>query len=130
MNAAQKHAQEILPLVTAQANGEVIQQYVDSNGWIDCTDPVAFVHGCKYRIKPRTIIVNGFEVPEPMRERPRDGDTYFCPHASSIDMYGFADWEECAVDLVRLKRGLCHSTKEAAIAHAKAMLGICPKDGE
>lgn len=125
MKTAQQHAQEILPLVTAQANGEVIQMYVGDE-WSDCMEPTAFVDGCKYRVKPKTILVNGFEVPEPMREAPNDGVKYFFPNLSYNDYFWRHEWENDRVDVRVLERGLCHSTKEAAIAHAKAMLGIDP----
>lgn len=129
MKTAQQHAQEILPLVTAQANGEVIQMYVGDE-WSDCKEPTAFVDGCKYRVKSKTILVNGFEVPEPMLEEPEHDQDYFYPIVSSGDFYGSAIWTKHKIDIMVLERGLCHTTKEAAIAHAKAMLGIDPKDGE
>lgn len=127
MKTPQQHAQEILPLVTAQANSEVIQMYVGDE-WYDCMAPTAFVDGCKYRIKPRTIIVNGFEVPAPMREAPNDGVKYFFPNLSYNDYFWSHEWENDRVDVRVLERGLCHTTKEAAIAHAKAMLGISPHE--
>lgn len=129
MKTAQQHAQEILPLVTAQANGEVIQMYVGDE-WSDCKEPTAFVDGCKYRIKPKTILVNGFEVPEPMREKPKNGDKYFTPSLIANEFNCEAIWSSDSVDKGLFGRGICHTTKEAAIAHAKAMLGIDPKDGE
>ena len=129
MKTAQQHAQEILPLVTAQANGEVIQMYVGDH-WSDCVEPTAFVNGCKYRIKPKTILVNGFEVPEPMREAPKNGNKYFTPSLMAKEFNCGATWSSDSVDKGFFGRGICHTTKEAAIAHAKAMLGIDPKDGE
>lgn len=129
MKTPQQHAQEILPLVTAQANGEVIQMYVHGK-WSECMEPIAFINGCKYRVKPKTILVNGFEVPEPMREAPNDGVKYFFPNLSYNDYFWSYGWDNDDVDVRMLERGLCHTTKEAAIAHAKAMLGINPKDGE
>jgi len=129
MKTAQQHAQEILPLVTAQANGEVIQMYVGDE-WYDCMVPTAFVDGCKYRVKPKTILVNGFEVPEPMREAPDDGAKYFIPSINNDCFVGYHNFHGDRCDKRWLSRGLVHSTKSAAIAHAKAMLGIDPKDGE
>lgn len=130
MKTPQQHAQKILPLVIAQANGEVIQQYVETHGWLDCKEPTAFVDGCKYRVKPKTILVNGFEVPEPMREAPNDGVKYFFPNLSYNDYFWSHEWGNDGVDVRMLERGICHTTKEAAIAHAKAMLGINPNTDE
>lgn len=129
MKTPQQHAQEILPLVTAQANGEVLQMYVYGK-WSDCMEPIAFIDGCKYRVKPKTILVNGFEVPEPMREEPNQGEGYYYASISVGALYGFAAWTKHEADLIRLTRGICHTTKEAAIAHAKAMLGINPNTDE
>lgn len=128
MNAAQEHAQEILPLVTAQANGDVIQMYVEQHGWIDCEEATCYVKGCKFRIKPRTIIVNGFEVPEPMRVAPYFNTEYYLAAQTTDAFVAQFKWSGVGVDKLWLSRGLCHSTKEAAIAHAKAMLGISPDE--
>lgn len=129
MKTPQQHAQEILPLVTAQANGEVIQMYVGDE-WSDCNEPTAFVDGCKYRIKPKTIMVNGFEVPEPMREDLNNFERYFTPSVGSDSLCNHHSWESDGYDKRHLSRGLIHLTKEAAIAHAKAMLGIDPNTDE
>lgn len=126
MKTAQQHAQEILPLVTAQANGEVIQQYVETHGWLDCKEPTAFVNGCKYRIKPKTIMVNGFEVSEPMSEAPEVGSVCFVASINNPAFFYSIYWETISCNKTALSRGLIHSTKSAAIAHAKAMLGIDP----
>lgn len=128
MKTPQQHAQEILPLVTAQANGEVIQMYVETHGWIDCKEPTAFVNGCKYRIKPKMILVNGFEVSEPMREAVDYGKSVFVSAPSESSLYSQKTWQDTGYHYKLLHRGLCHSTKEAAIAHAKAMLGIDPNE--
>lgn len=131
MKTPQQHAQEILPLVTAQASGEVIQVYVEQNGkWYDCKEPTAFVDGCKYRIKPKTILVNGFEVPEPMMVKPDDGAVYYIVDPTLEIFANKFVWHDEERESKWLSRGICHTTKEAAIAHAKAMLGINPKDGE
>lgn len=125
MKTAQQHAQEILPLVTAQANGEVIQMYVGDH-WSDCVEPTAFVNGCEYRVKPKTILVNGFEVPEPMREAPCINDEYFTPQTGYEIFYCKNKWRNDKFDQRFLSRGLMHLSESAAIAHAKAMLGVDP----
>lgn len=79
----------------------------------------------EYRRKPKTIMVNGFEVPEPLKEMPERGNVWLViPHSESFTDFHYAEdsrWKRVALD-----RGLLHSTKEAAVAHAKAMLGIDP----
>lgn len=78
----------------------------------------------KLTIKPKTIKVNGFDVPEPIKGSLPD--IYYMPCLSSVDLYSWADNIAGNVDNIRWRRGICHSTKEAAVAHAKALLGIDP----
>lgn len=127
MKTAQQHAQEILPLVTAQANGEVIQMYVCGK-WHDCMNPTAFVYGCKYRVKPKMILVNGFEVPEPMSEEINKGEWYYAASVLSSRFYEKLCWSGDSTDYNCLSRGIIHLNKDAAISHAKAMLGIDPNE--
>ena len=86
------------------------------------------VHGIKYRIKPRTIKVNGLDVPEPVSNNITYGASYFSAALESRDFFSRSTWTDSNVDHGRLSRGLIHLTKEAAIAHAKAMLGIDPNE--
>lgn len=78
---------------------------------------------------PGCILVNGIEVPEPMRKAPREGSAYWV-----IDLGGdvAADfcpstWEGHSQEKRWLKLGLCHHTEEAAQAHAKALLAAYAK---
>lgn len=79
-------------------------------------------------IKPiiKTIKVNGFDVPAPMSEAPKDGDEYFLPSINNDDFVDYHDWHGDRYDKCWISRGMLHSTKSAAISHAKAMLGIDP----
>lgn len=79
-------------------------------------------------IKPiiKTIKVNGFDVPAPMSEAPMINDEYFAPQTGYEVFYVKHSWRGDKFDSRFLSRGLVHSTKSAAIAHAKAMLGIDP----
>lgn len=77
----------------------------------------------------KTITVNGFKVPEPERERLNDRDEYFLASPSRTEFFESYWWKSANSDsILRLSRGLIHLTKEAAIAHAKAMLGINPDE--
>lgn len=127
MKTPQEKAAELLPFVQALANGEKVMQSVDG---IEVESNGNFVYGLTYSIRPKVMLVNGFEVPESLREEPADGDFYFIPTVESNDFSDRMLWGSDEYDKRYLSRGLVHSTKEAAIAHAKAMLGIDPKGGE
>ncbi len=83
----------------------------------------------EYRRKPRTHTVNGFEVPEPMRDAPQRGARYWVPVIDAEDYAASTYWsgaDHDTYDTRCLERGLVHATKEAAIANAKAMCGVKP----
>jgi len=82
----------------------------------------------EYRRKPKTITINGFDIPEPMRESPINGTIYWV-----VDFYsdkGAEDfkWNDDAFDFKMLAKSICHSTEEAAKLHAKALLSFTKKD--
>ena len=82
-----------------------------------------------YAIAPRTHEVNGFTVPAPETEAPQD--EYFIANIGAVEFHQSSYWADHNLDSRRLKRGLIHLAKEAAIANAKAMLGIDPySEGE
>ncbi len=72
----------------------------------------------------KTLSINGFQVPEPMREKPEIGTRYWYIVTGNDSMTGWDDWAEDPLDNILLKRGICHTTKEAAIAHAKALFSF------
>lgn len=83
-------------------------------------DPVV-LRNWELRIKPETITINGYEVPCPVQE-PSPDVQYWCVdlhskmRAHMHDLYGDETQDRC------LKLGLVHHTREAAIAHADALL--------
>ncbi|MGL6011960.1 MAG: hypothetical protein ACRC0J_10730, partial [Shewanella oncorhynchi] len=83
---------------------------------------------CLDRIKPiiKTIKVNGFDVPAPMSEAPECSSEYFVIDILSYSLFSSIEWEGDDKDNQWLSKGIIHSTKSAAIAHAKAILGIDP----
>lgn len=114
---------------------EVRQFFKDSGsifygGWRDCApSDMTFPNDYEYRRKPRTININGHEVPEPVREPLECGTEYFIPiireRRFAIDFY----WTDEKTDKRFLERGLIHLTEEAAIAHARALLSFTAKPG-
>jgi hypothetical protein len=76
--------------------------------------------------KPRTININGFEVPEPCR-KPLEVRTtyyYFDVFISARCCVNDCQWEGDEIDNKLLDMGIIHLTEEAAIQHAKALLSF------
>ena len=74
-----------------------------------------------------TIVVNGFEVPAPITCPPEKGADYYIPSLTEDAFYCRWIWQGDMMDRLALERGLAHTTKEAAVARTKAMLGIDPE---
>lgn len=128
LNKFQLWCKEILPVVQAAAEGEAIEFRSPAGTWrpkLGLEVPTLLA-GIQYRIKPKTIKVNGFDVPEPMRKPPKINSTYWVVNLTYTDLCDDCKWEACVVDEMFLSRGICHITREAATAHALAMLGIDP----
>lgn len=80
-----------------------------------------------YRRKPepaKTILINGFEVPEPLRAAPQVGERFFVPDIFSDRHAYLARWSGSDMDLKCLRRGVAHVTKEAAALHAEALISF------
>lgn len=83
----------------------------------------------RYRRKPRTIDINGHEVPEPMRVAPAEGADYFTVNMEDGDVDSWRlQWQSGTSDMRRFKAGLCHATREAAEAHARALLSFTTQE--
>lgn len=80
------------------------------------------------RRKQQFITVNGFKVPKPVdtKASPNALGTVFWPYITYESLWNSAPPGNQDAQLA-VKRGCGHTTKKAAIAHAKAMLGIDPE---
>jgi len=76
------------------------------------------------RRKPQTITVNGREVPAPHNGELANGVNYYAASTISMTYYYRMCVGGSYEPEVSQKRGILHLTKEAAVAHAKAMLNI------
>ena len=76
----------------------------------------------QYRRKPRTINLNGFEVPEPLRDAPNDGETCYIVNLTENRVYRVIWCGTFSLSQQWLKSGIVHMTKEAAALHLKALL--------
>lgn len=109
-------------------NWEVLWPYPNAD-WTSCTTIPQWVQTAKYRRRPRVIVINGIEVPEPMREAPDRGTKYFAPALSWVSGLRGETEERCTWtgdpgDRRMLEFGFCHATREAAELHAKALLSF------
>lgn len=81
-----------------------------------------------YYIKPKTININGFEVPEPCRVAPKlDYTEVYLVDFGSLSKYRKVEYISSNY-YQYLEEGLVHLTKEAAKLHAKALLSFTKKE--
>lgn len=92
--------------------------------WGDCKFHPRWNKYYKYRRKPRTININGYEVPEPLRTSPCVGTDVYYPSLDGHGLVARNKFVDNTFNNLRLKRGLLHLTKEAAEMHAKALLSF------
>ncbi len=76
------------------------------------------------RRKPKTITINGIEVPEPLKEAPKHGDKYYTVSLSGKNKAYSRNWLGRAEDVRRLSCRVSHLTEEAAIKHAEALISF------
>lgn len=88
-----------------------------------CFEHPKFQKDFQYRRRPRTININGFEVPEPVSEPLEGGQEYWVGSIYS-GRSNVLRWCNDSLDNRYLKSGLIHLTKEAAQLHIDALLSF------
>jgi len=78
--------------------------------------------------KPKTVVVNGVEVPEPVREALRIGDRYWLVALDATGLTDVHQWDRDDLDRLWLSRGLIHLTRAAAESHARALIGATAQE--
>jgi hypothetical protein len=116
---------ERLPFITAYANEETVLANDELPG-----PGMSFgADISNYTIAPKTITVNGFEVPAPETIAPiTRGTRYYISDPSLDEWYDYDMWDDIPMDHTRLARGVVYLNKDHAITRAKAMLGIDPAE--
>lgn len=130
MTKEHKHA----AVLRAIADGVPINEFeVNHQGWSsdEWMDAQAFSswafsnQDCwQVRRKPQHIIVNGFKVPKPLDVMPET--TVYWPHLTCDELFDSASPVHHEA-INAFQRDCAHGSPSAAIAHAKAMLGIDPE---
>lgn len=122
----QEWAKEILPIVQAAANGEIIQGRFlgDCSDWEDSQhDWEVLRMSCEYRVKPKTIRIGEYDVPEPLRDRPINGESVYLvctDRAFPVKLQWFPNEHS----LYLLGSGLFHRERAGAALHLKALLSL------
>ena len=79
----------------------------------------------EYRRKPKVILINGHEVPEPCRTPLKDGEVYW-----TISIVGGSTsslWQGDVLDFGCLENGFIHLTRDAAEKHFNALKSFTAK---
>ena len=71
------------------------------------------------RVKPDTVVINGYEVLAPLREAPACGTEYY--HVTRSKIYVKYVWRNSAMDYNFLDMSVVFLSKEDATAYVKAM---------
>ena len=86
-------------LIALANGGEVELQATGDMNWYDSTQWTVGELLCfkgKFRIKPRTITINGIEVPAPFE--PKKGEKYYHVSIQTALGYGWDEWESSDYD--------------------------------
>ena len=117
---------DTLPVVEAMAAGKVVEWYSEITGtWnTKSFDDDTFYSHAKYRIKPeppKTININGYEVPEPLRVAPDKGTYVYIAGIYTLLAEHCFKWDDGTLAMCALKAGMLHLTREAAEVHTEAL---------
>lgn len=119
-------------VLRAVADGEDIE-FADAkstpNRWVPISgqaalNQVAYNTHLKFRVKPKTIRIGDYDVPEPMRVEPEEDAEFFLPAVLLSRKHILCSWAGHPEQYEHLAAGFCHSTAEAAELHAKALISL------
>lgn len=113
-----------LKMKLCSTNGNLVLQ--EGNGkWVDYLFH-EILHYRDWKILPKTININGVEVPEPERKLLAIQQIYYFASLDT-DEVRVQHWYDSYYDHMWLNRGLIHLTKEAATIHRDALLSFTNK---
>ena len=93
------------------------------NEWVALFGHPRWNEESEYRRKPHTLTYT-ITILEPLREAPEVGEVFYVAAMYAKSFYNAYEWSGCETDRRFLKRGMCFTTKEDAVAAAKAMMPI------
>lgn len=97
------------------------------NKWVPLPFTPVWETNREYRRKPKTKLIHGVEIPD-ISFTPAKCEMYYYPYTRSPELFGEFLCCEVDIDAHLQRQDMCYpytdEGKEAAILHAKAMLGI------
>lgn len=118
-------------ILIAIAEGKQIQNLTSEFEWIDLGHSEALslinISNPVLRVKPSTIRIGEYDVPEPIREMPKNKDCVWL-----VNLGGTLQPFECKYNadiITYFANGLLHKTKEDAEIHAKAIISLSANKG-
>ena len=110
---------------TTDTPWELWQMEVGKDHWDTCErDDMWWIVNTNYRRKPKTININGYEVPEPLRLVPEEATLVYLVHTTPTFVNQKLVYSSGTNHDTLLNLGLLHSSQEAAELHAKALLSF------
>jgi hypothetical protein len=94
--------------------------------WFDLFYNPSWDEDADYRRKPKIININGFEIQEPLRIRPKKRNTYYIVNLEDTETHPIY-WNDDYFDNNYFNKGLVHLTAEDAELHKKALLSFTKK---
>ena len=111
------------PLVVIVAGGGINMHMRDGSYYKKEPDNCKDIIGM-WSDPPKTIRIGEYDVPEPVREPLEDDKEYWGVDPTAEELALKYKWRNTLFCNLRLRRGLIHLTKEAAVIHAKALLSL------
>ncbi|CDG19959.1 protein of unknown function [Xenorhabdus poinarii G6] len=96
--------------------------------WRDCQCELSFVPDIEYRLKPRTIKIGEYDIPEPVREPLAEGQECYIPNIRSVACPDTLIWSGALFNIEWLESGLIHLDSKSAEIHARALVSLTAKN--
>ncbi|MEX0445215.1 hypothetical protein [Xenorhabdus sp. SGI246] len=101
----------------------------DYANWDKCEVDISFFSTTQYRLKPRTIKIGEYDVPEPYKGELNFSQPFYYPCIDCHDKFVITAWwcKENKEYMHLMKNGLIHLDRESAELHAKALIALTAK---
>ena len=121
------HKDILIAIANGLKNDEIEVKHNQWKEWQNGNDYSSWMNPAtagswQVRLIPKTMLFNRQQLPVPMETTPEEGTIVYVPAPSLDQKYTFMVWRNSSWQEKMLAQGLVHSTKEAAIEWANAMI--------